>query len=247
MRRAEGNLPYAAVRVQARHGRRADESTWRRLEASGDFGQYLGVARASVLAPWVDGMDEGHDAHAMERALRGAWGEYVRAMASWHPQEWQPWLNWWRWLPVLPLISRLARAEAVPVWLLADPVCGPIAPGSPAERATALGATELAPLAAVVRGEASAGAAWLEHAAHLAPRIDPESRDRLSRLMRLLSADAEELTARSPVALRQLFRAAGGTAIASGCHLALLSLDLERLRGGLAVRRLFPALPAEAA
>jgi hypothetical protein len=35
--------------------------------------------------------------------------------------------------------------------------------------------------------------------------------------------------------------------VASGCHLTLLLLELERLRGGLVLRSLFPPSDAEAA
>ena len=247
MARAEGNLPYAAARVQARHGRRADESVWRRVEVAPDLGQYLESVRRGALAGWVAAIDKEHDAHAVERSLRAAWREYVHAVAGWHPREWQAWIDWWRWLPLLPLISRLARPQALPPWFLADPVCGPIATGSLVERADALGATELAPLAAAVRGEAAIGVAWLAHAARLAPRVDQESAEWLGRLMGSLDAGEDRLHVRPARGLLQLFRAAAGTAVASGCHLALLSLDLERLRGGLVVRSLFPLTQAEAA
>jgi hypothetical protein len=43
-----------------------------------------------------------------------------------------------------------------------------------------------------------------------------------------------------------LFRAAAGTVIATLCHLALLALELERLRGGLIDRCLFAARMTEA-
>jgi len=238
---AGGNLQYASARVQARHGRRLDESAWHRLEAASHLGQYLQAAGTSALGGWVASIDKAHDAHAIERTLRSAWREYVQAVARWHPQEWQAWVEWWSWLPLLPLIARLARAAGAPVWLLADPVCGPMALGSPTERAAALGATALAPLAAAVRGEVLVSVAWLQQADRLAPRADSESREWLRRLMRSLTAGAEEIVSESTATPLRLFRAAAGTAIASGCHLALLWRDVERLRGGLVVRRLFPA------
>jgi hypothetical protein len=40
--------------------------------------------------------------------------------------------------------------------------------------------------------------------------------------------------------LDRLFRAAAGTVVATLCHLALMALDFERLRGGLVNRALFP-------
>ncbi|HYB33666.1 MAG TPA: hypothetical protein VED45_09590 [Steroidobacteraceae bacterium] len=244
---AEGNLPYAAARVHARHGRRLDESAWRRIEASRQLGQYVEVLRAGALAPWVARIEATHDAHAIERALRSEWRAYVRTVASWHPREWQAWLEWWAWLPVLPLLARLARPAAVPAWMLADPVCGPIALGNADERAAAIAATPLAPLAVAVRTDRSMRAAWLRQAERLVPRIDPDTRGHLNTLMSLGAADVATTPPGSTAALVRLFRAASGTAIASGCHLALQLLEFERLRGGLVVRCLFAAATTEAA
>lgn len=244
---AEGNLPYAAARVQARHGLRLDEPAWRRLEAGRQLGPYLESVRGSALAAWIARIEPGHDAHVIERALRSEWREYVRAVASWHPREWQGWLDWWAWLPLLPLIARLADPEPVPAWMLADPTCAPIAMGTPLERAEALTRTPLAPLAPALRAASPIGPAWREEAARLVPPADADSRAQLGVLMRVSGAGAAAAPPGAPAALLRLFRAAAGTAIASGCHLALLLLDFERLRGGLVVRSLFSAPRAEAA
>ena len=242
----EGNLPYAAARVQARHGRRPDDSIWRRIEASRQLGQYLEAVRVSALAPWVARIDAAREAHAIERALRGEWRAYVHRVASWHPRRWQAWLEWWAWLPLLPLLRRLALPAAVPAWMLADPVFGPLAMGTVEQRTAALAATPLAPLAVAVRSGAPVGREWLGQAAPLVPQIDSDTRGHLRALTSLLP-DVAATAPHSEAALLRLFRAAAGTAIASGCHLALALLDLERLRGGLVVRSVFPPASAEAA
>jgi hypothetical protein len=244
---AEGNLPYAAARVQARHGLRLGEPAWRRIEASRHLGEYLEATRRSALAAWTARIDAAHDAHAIERTLRSEWHEYVRAVASWHPHDWQGWLDWWSWLPLLPLVARLADPEPVPAWMLADPVCGPIAVGDPGERAAALEHTPLAALAPAVRAQGAVGLAWREEAARRSPSADDETRAQLTRLM---DASGMAIAAAAPATaavLLRLFRAAAGSAVASGCHLALLWLDFERLRGGLVVRGLLGAARAEAA
>lgn len=243
----EGNLPYAAARVQARHGLLMNEPAWRKLEANRRLGEYLVATRRSALALWTGRIEAAHDAHVIERTLRGEWREYVHAVAGWHPREWQDWLDWWSWLPQLPLIARLADPEPVPAWMLADPVCGPIAIGAPAERAAALEHTLLAPLAAAVRAQTGIGPAWRDEAARRPPPAGEETRAQLARLMHA-SAVATAAAAPATVAsLLRLFRAGAGSAVASGCHLALLWLDFERLRGGLVVRSLFGAARAEAA
>jgi hypothetical protein len=243
----EGNLPYAAARVHARHGLRLNESAWRRIEASRDLGQYLDAVRGGALAPWVAGLDAASETHAIERLLRGAWRAYVRAVASWHPQAWQAWLEWWAWLPLLPLIARLAVPKPVPGWMLVDPVCGPVAPGSPAERAAALESTPLGPLAPALRTAAAIGTAWMHEAAARVPQANRQTREQLSLLIRLLAPASEAIPARHAPSLLRLFRATAGSVVASGCHLTLTLIDLERLRGGLVLRSLFDSSAAEVA
>jgi hypothetical protein len=254
---AEGNLDYALARVHARHGGRLQQAAWQRLEVSRDLGQYLDGVRAGALAGWVVSVDLTCDAHAIERALRSEWRQYVQGVASWHPHECQPWLLWWAWLPLLSLLAQLARPEPAPAWLLADPVCGPVAPGSPAERAAALRHTPLAPLESAVLAGLPMGTAWRAHWQALRPSAGAQTRQLLDLFARAIDAHAGRLLddARGAVALRReladrltrLFRTAAGTVVATICHLALLAFDLERLRGGLVCRSLLPAQRREAA
>ena len=234
-----GNLSYAAARVHARYGLRPDEAAWRRIEASRSLGQYLEAVRSSALAPWVANIDVTRDPHAIEGALRSEWRSYVRALAGWHPPAAELWLSWWAWLPLLPLIARLSRAAPVPGWMLADPVCGPIAVGTPEERAAALEKTALAPLADAVRHARPVGPLWQEEARGRLPAADAQTLEQLRLLMRLLAPGIHASPPDSAPALARLFRLAGETVTASGCYLALLLLDIERLRGGLVFRSLF--------
>jgi len=254
---AEANLDYALARVHAHYGRRLSHDDWLRLEVSRDLGHYLDAVRASALGGWVISLDLSSDAHAMERALRAEWRQYVEGVASWHPREWQLWLRWWVWLPVLSLLAQLARPEPAPAWMLADPVCGPIAPGGPAERSAALRTTALAPLEPAIMGRFPVAALWRAHWQALTPPADAHTRQLLGLLCRGIDAHVARLLEDGPAAsvlrgelterLSRLFRAAAGTAVATACHLALLALDLERLRGGLVRRRVLAADAREAA
>lgn len=253
----EGELEYALTRVQARHGERLDEAGWRRLEASRDLAQYLDAARTSSLAGWIAAVDPTHDCHAIERALRIEWRQYVRNLATWHPREFQAWLMWCAWLPWLSLIGELAASRPMPQWLLADPVCGPVALGSPTERAAAVARTALAPLAPAITVRAPIGMLWRTHWQELQPQSDPQKDDLVRRLLRTVEAHFGRLsgdTGSTPASRTELaehvvklFRAAAGTVVVSVCHLTLLALDLERLRGGLATRCAFPSLARVAA
>lgn len=244
----EGNLDYALARVSARHGQRPDDGAWRRLEASRDLSHYVTAARSGALAQWVSSVEDGHDCHAIERMLRVQWQRYVDGVAAWHPRAWQAWLAWLAWLPGLSLLAQLARPEAVPSWLLADPLYGPISLGTPGDRANALAHTALAALRPVVADGAAPGDAWSAQWQLLQPPADGGTQYFLQRLKVALeqhrrvlqgAGDSEPLRKELANHLQRLFRAAAGTVIATVCHLGLVALDLERLRGGLARRSLF--------
>jgi hypothetical protein len=245
----EGNLDYALARVHARQGERLEAMDWRRLEANRDLGLYLAALRATTLADWVGSFDTAHDCHTFERLLRAQWRRYVDAVASWHPVAMQAWLTWVAWLPELSLLAQLARPEPAPAWMLADPVYGPLAPGTSIERATALANTALAPLASALSSGTSAGAAWAQHWRALQPRLDGRTQSFLERLLQAVGQHEDDLQhvldssepLRDELAgrVQRLLRLAAGTVIVTMCHLALIALDLERLRGGLARRCLF--------
>jgi hypothetical protein len=252
-----GNLDYALARVHARHGERLDEFAWRRLEASRDLGQYLDFVRATSLRDWVVSLDGAGDPHAIERTMRTEWRRYVDQLAEWHPREWQPWLAWCAWLPTLSLLAQLSRPEPAPSWIQADPVCGPVAPGTPAKRAAALRNTALAPLEAALVGHADIGTAWRAHWLALAPRLDTHTRQLLCQLLGAVDAHVERLLSNTGTAtslrqelsqrLARLFRVGAGTVVATVCHLGMLALDLQRMRGGLVSRAALPAYADEAA
>jgi hypothetical protein len=251
----EGNLDYALARVHARHGQRLEEADWRRLEANRDLALYLAALRSTALVDWVSSLDTEHDCHTFERMLRVQWQRYVDAVAAWHPLAYQAWLAWLAWLPGLSLLARLARPDPAPAWMLADPVYGPLAPGTPAERAVALADTALAPMESVLAGRTSAAAAWSTHWQVLRPRFDTRAQRCLELFVEVVRRHEENLARavdsagplRSDLAhqFQRLLRVAAGTVIVTLCHIALVALEIERLRGGLARRRLFPAGQAE--
>jgi hypothetical protein len=253
----EGNMEYAAARVQAQHGRLPAESDWQQLEASQDLAHYLDSARAGPLSAWVSSFDPGQDPHVLERSLRTQWKGHVERAASWHPRPWQPWLNWLAWLPSLPLLAPLAaqreRTEAAPAWLLSDLIAGPVARG--AALPVSLEGSRSG-VAGSPAGHTALAARWRARWDALAPQADADSRVQLARLSRAIDQHAAALpAARHTQAARRelvqrlnvLFRLSSGTAIASACHLGRLLLELERLRGGLAARSLLGPVAGGAA
>ena len=244
----EGNVEYALTRVQSEYGTRPDASAWRRLEASHDLGQYLEAARSTMFGAWLFALDRSRAAHVIERMLRAAWRSYVRTVAGWHPREWQPWLTWLEWLPALPLIARLEDAEPAPGWLLADPVWGPVARGTLAERLAALEGTTFGVFEPAIAGRVPPAQLWLARWRKLRPAVDAFTEQLLATVSRAVREHARALAEEGAdgVVLREclrqrlgrLFRAGAGTLVATLCHLGLMALDLERLRGGLVTRSL---------
>src|SRR5580698_9713436 len=245
----EGNVEYALARVQCQYGNRLDTGEWRRLEASHDLGQYLEAARGSIFGPWVSSLDRSREAHVIERALRGAWRNYVGTVAAWHPRAWQPWLTWLEWLPTLGLIALLKRAGPMPAWLLADPILGPAARGASGERPVAGKGAAATLFEPAIAGQIPLAELWLARWRELRPPVDAFTEQLLTAVSRAVREHTRGLAVEGAngVALRdqlrerlnKLFRAAAGTLVATLCHLALMALDFERLRGGLVNRALF--------
>jgi hypothetical protein len=250
----EGDLEYALARIHARHGARPGNAQWRSLEASRDLGHYLDALASSSLARWSATLDASSDGHAIERALRAQWRRYVGEVASWHPRIWQPWVAWLAWVPELPLIAAFARPEPVPPWILLDPLLGPLAPGGPEDRGSAMRRTPLAPLTAGLVNPQALAPLWQAHWRRLQPPIDSDIRALMGRFRKCIDRHARALAIAEDSSvsrealtyeLTALFRATAGTALASLCHLALVALDLEQLRGGLIRRCLFAAAEAQ--
>jgi len=206
----EGNLEYALARVQCQYGNRLGMSEWRGLEAGHDLGQFLEAARTGVFNSWVAGLDRSREAHFIERTLRGVWRSYVRAVAAWHPRRCQP-------------------------WLMTDPVMG--------------NETAIAFFEPAIAGRITPAELWLARWRQLKPHLDA-SREQLlaavlkavqehGRMLALDGADGVALREQLGAQLSRLFRAAAGTLVATLCHLALMALDFERLRGGLVNRSIF--------
>jgi len=240
---------YVQARLQARHGERLQEGGWRGIEAAQSLDHYIERARATSLRRFVDVVHASMSSHAIERALRAAWRDYVAELAGWLPAEWQPGVQWVAYVPDLPSIDALLKGD-VRDWMRQDTLLSTLAEGH---------ANLVAPLARA-EGGASPAARWYAHWQSLWPRggkADARLLSGLADIVRahvgqLATAGAQETSApyrrELSRAVARLFRRHGATAVAVLCHLILVALDLERLRGGLVRRRLFaPTLTRQAA
>ena len=247
---------YVQARLQARHGERLREADWRAIEAARSIDQFIERTRASPLRRFTERAHARTSSHAIERMLRDAWRAYVTQVAGWVPMAWRQAVMWTSYFPELPIIDALLRGEA-PAWIEHDPIFAQLAEADLRKRTAA---RTRSPFSAIVVSGASSAASWYAHWRSLWPQHRVADHSALLDLAATINAHVERIDraaqqeksaryrrdlARS---LTRLFRRHSGSPAAMFCHLALVALDLERLRGDLIRRRLFePSHATEAA
>ncbi|MCM2312654.1 MAG: hypothetical protein NDI84_14740 [Steroidobacteraceae bacterium] len=249
MNRADLSFAFAQARLQSRFGERPQASDWQHLEATRDLGAVLQILRAGRLARWTAQIGARPGVHELERRLREQWMQAVDEVAAWQPGHWRDGTRWMRWITYLPALQKLARGGRAPAWMRADPILGPIVAREPRERAAALAGTPLAPLAAGFATPPDVARAWAAHWQALWPEPSA-ARAPLLQLVALLRAHRERLVEAPPEAtsrdsmrslerrLELLFRRHPLSAAAAATYVCLMQLDMQRLRGLLAVRAL---------
>lgn len=242
---------YIQARLQARHGDRPEPERWRLLESTTDLGGYLQHARGTALAPWVQHFTADAGAHHIEQSLRHHWRAYSTEISAWAPSEWRPAIRWIGSLPDLPGISHLALGGSVRPWMLADPVLAPLAMEDFQQRREAIASSDFARVAhAIQRGQPPVNA-WLEDWRARTPAGQQRiALDDFHQVFARHIANILEDPASRPagpalrehllVRLNSLFRRHAGQVGAVFAHLGLMAVDMERLRGGLVMRSLFP-------
>lgn len=238
---------YVQARLQARHGERLTKGDWQVLEAVRSPDHFIDRARATGLRRFSERLNTGMSRHAIERELRNAWRDYVAEVASWCPPDWRPAILWCAPLLDLPSFAALLRGEA-PRWVQLDAALA-------AFLELAQGATIRSPLDVLLPGprrEPTLAGRWYAHWRSLWPQEAGECRA-LTALADTVKAHFARVDLADPQdtsvayrralahAVSRMFRRHGASPIAVFCHLALVALDLERLRGGLVRRALFAA------
>jgi hypothetical protein len=217
-------MEYAQARIQARFGARPPPELWGALDVAPDLRAYLDAARATSLRSWIAGVEPGADLHQIDAALRARLESHIGEVARWLPAEWRPAVMWLLRLFDLPAIQYLAPRDAPDFLRRHRGDAGTARPGD-------------------VR------AAFVEEWTRLWPARDPESSRGMRRILAAVSSHLERF-ARTDVRgawraraslereLRSLFRRSALRPDTAFCHLALVALDLERLRAALVLRAL---------
>lgn len=243
---------FVQVRLQARHGARPDAATWAQLESIQDPARFLDVARTTALQPWVTPLTADTDVHTVEQFWRKHLREYIDAIAAWHPQAWAPAFQWTKRLLDLPAIQHLATSDWVPPWMQEDEALQECAFPRAEDRLRALASLDCSSLVQAARSGISLLDAWRDQWRRLwpaAPRAQLAAIEHLSRELDILALPPpgehisifpvvlEHLEARFRHAFRRdFFQPAAGF-----IHIALVTLDLLRLRAMLLPRIIFRA------
>lgn len=247
---------YLQARLQARHATRPDDAQWRALAATRGLPAYLAEARRTGLAPWVAPIPEGSGPHPIEHTLRHRLHETIDEINRWTPVPWRSAVAWCHWLPEFPLLGHLLADSRPPRWLGADHHLLPYLHDTVTARRAAL--VEAGAGALVEGWEGGAPlAAWLAGWRQRWPRVGRAVRRPLDELAETAEihlrdfpsyaiSDAWVARRRFQDRLRHLFRRHPVEPAALFSYLALLALDVERLRGGLVERAVFAPVEVEA-
>lgn len=221
-----GDLEYALARIASRIGERPTEAAWRSIAVIRDFAALIDAARQQPFGRWMAGIGRESGAHAIETALRASWRALGAEVRLWMPEEWQAAVDWATDLVDLPAAIHLARGEPLLGWMRDDATYREL--GSDPRLANS--DPDL-----VMRAW---GDEWQRRAPQAA-RDDAILRE-LAGLVR--SEPRRSLGAR----LSHLYRRATLDPAAAFIFLAMSALDMERLRGELLRRAVFPTIEAAA-
>ncbi|MDH4047901.1 MAG: hypothetical protein OEW68_00065 [Gammaproteobacteria bacterium] len=239
----------AQARAQALLGDRLLPADWQLLESSRGLAQYLHAARGTTLAPFVKNFTATSTPHVIERSLRGAWRSQVANASRWSPPPWRASIHWTSWLPDLPAIAYLRNGGTVLPWMTEDLQLADLSLAEPDVRRRRIDDIGLG------ETNSSGGVSdplqlWLDHWQAMWPAV-ASARPGLQRLTRMLwthrlalqrdnvkPAAAQENREKLQQRIARLMRMQMQQPLTVFCHLAITSLEMQRLRSGL-VRRAF--------
>ncbi|MCU0833297.1 MAG: hypothetical protein MUC77_02495 [Chromatiaceae bacterium] len=237
---------YVQARVQARFAALPSAEEWQRLAASRSLAAFLEDARSGPLRPWVKALSGQSTSQDVEVGMRVAFQEAVEEVADWVPEPWREAVRWTRWLSLIGLWHHLARGEAAPDWVRQDPLLSPLLNEDGRLDPRGVQAVGVAPLL----GGDDPAAAWAEHWRALWPHCKREFLGHLDALGALLLAHLAAFYQARPESawglrlalcgrLRLLFHRRLLQPAGPLIYLALVALELERLRAELVTRALF--------
>jgi hypothetical protein len=264
-----GGLPaeYAQARLQTRYGQRGDESLWNQLRSARSLVAALETLRASPLRRWVAAIPVDADADEVELRLRTELRAGIAEVTGWVAGEWQRALAWTVHLVDLPAVTRLARGEPPAAWMRRDPVLQQYAEADADARRAALRNGPLAPVVLAIEAQLGEGAlkraavadaraleVWRDEWYARWPERDSDDAAALEELASLVvrhlprfldvgSDDAWAMRRALEAQIAARFRRHAFTPVAGFAYVALVALDIEKLRAQLVTRAAFGVMP----
>jgi hypothetical protein len=247
---AAGSPEYALARMHARIGRRPPEAAWRSIGQARDIAPILDLCRETSLQAVVKELPASCDLHAVDHAVRRGWQRAVADARTWMPAEYTEALQWCRLVPLLPALAHLARGGVPAGWMRVEPDLAQLCSAGKEQRAAIVAKGPLAPLAIVWNSPDALAEAWTAEWQRLLP-VEALEDATLATLARALERhlehfqdadthEAPELRQELESKLLATFRRSPPESAAVFAWLGLTALDLERLRGELARRLVFP-------
>lgn len=241
------DFAYAQARIQARFATLPQEADWERLAVPRTLASFLEEARIWSLRAWVKGFSGQSDVHDLEAGLRALYWENLEAVAAWVPPRWCEAVSWVWWLMQLPLLAHLRAGGSVPGWVARDPALqGMLGP----EGQLNIGFLEDAGARCLLESEDGPVTTWNRAWRRRWPPCSRAATQGLEGLTSLLTAHFDAFHQVAPDSawrlredlrrrLRRLFHGHALQPAIPFIYLALMSLDLERLRAALVSRVLF--------
>lgn len=253
MSAARREFAHVQARVQARYGRLPAEADWRRISGVRALGAWLEDARVGPLRAWVKGFSAASTAADIEVGVRNLLWTEIDAVADYAPCAWQASIAWTAWLPLAGVFGQLRAGGALPDWARALPQLATLLDDAGSLVQAQVERAGIGPLLDPAAGPLleAWGAGWRQRW----PRPGAAVRADLNALAQLLGAHLSAFNGSPPARawtcrqelrerLRFRFHALGLSPAAPFTYLALVALDLERLRRALLDRALFPTVPA---
>jgi hypothetical protein len=240
---------YAQARIQSRYGRRADAGVWLKLHNIHDLGSYLQAAQQMPLRHWVLGLGLGHSSHEIELTLRHKYRSHVDEVANWMPIEWKQSLRWIKRLVDLPVLQYLVEGGEPLAWMRSDPEIANFIADDPRLCLQAIRQAGNGVMVDSWQKNGSILKGWLSQWNDLRPESGLQNQG-IERLERLLH---EQMQAQSkhqqgtPATdydiiserLRLIYRRYAFLPAAVFAYLAMVAVDIHRLRNDLMQRLYF--------
>lgn len=221
---------------------------WLKLHTIHDLGSYLQTAQQTALRPWVLGLSSTHSSDDIELALRQKYRRHVEEVAHWMPTEWQKPLQWIRYLADLPALQYLVAGGEPLEWMKADPDITALTADDPQARVQTLQQAGNRRLLESWRQSGSILTGWLYQWNSMRPKSINFEKG-LQSLEKLLHQQMQyqlkyELALPTDYEaildqLRLIFRRYAFQPAAVCAYLAIIAIDLHRIRSDLMQRIYF--------